>query len=253
MASIDPSGNINASQQIHNNRLSYVGASFHSPHNSLNYNTNLSNQTNQSANIYGTMYNTTDINSDPNRTLSKQHGTHGIETVRPTALVSSYISSLNNTVSYFYILYYIRNLSTTKYLKTKYILNESLYISLQSRPSSSSTPSSTNGNMLCLPEEPELVKFGEDHKGLSPTNNSILNRSGKSEGHETFKIPSTLNNENGARIKLITDKSLSDLSAQFSSSPSPPTITASSASSQVSSTGNSIMKSKPPTGKKDII
>ena len=107
--------------------------------------------------------------------------------------------------------------------------------------------------MLCLPEEPELVKFGEDHKGLSPTNNSILNRSGKSEGHETFKMPSTLNNENGARIKLITDKSLSDLSAQFSSSPSPPTITASSASSQVSSTGNSIMKSKPPTGKKDII
>ena len=104
MASIDPSGNINASQQIHNNRLSYVGASFHSPHNSLNYNTNLSNQTNQSANIYGTMYNTTDINSDPNRTLSKQHGNHGIETVRPTALVSSYISSLNNTVSYFVIL-----------------------------------------------------------------------------------------------------------------------------------------------------
>ena len=105
--------------------------------------------------------------------------------------------------------------------------------------------------MICLPEEPELVRFGEDHKGLSPTNYSILNETGNFEGREIQKRPCILNNDSGARIKLLNDKSLSDMSAQFSSSPSPPTITASSASSAVSSAGNSL-KNKRPTGTKNL-
>ena len=107
--------------------------------------------------------------------------------------------------------------------------------------------------MICLPEEPELVRFGEDHKGLSPTNCSIFNGTGNFEGRELQKRPYIFNNDNGARIKLLNDKSLSDMSAQFSSSPSPPTITASSASSAISSAGNSMMKNKPPTGKRSCI
>ena len=102
--------------------------------------------------------------------------------------------------------------------------------------------------MICLPEEPELVKFGEDHKGLSPTTYSNFIGTGNSKGHEMPKTHGPINNDNGTKMKLLSDKSLSDMSAQFSSSPSPPTVTASSASSQVSSSGNHMMKNKPPTG-----
>ena len=104
--------------------------------------------------------------------------------------------------------------------------------------------------MICLPEEPELVKFGEDHKGLSPINYSNLSGTSNFANLEKPQMPGGLNNDNGAKTKILSDKSLSDMSAQFSSSPSPPTITASSASSQVSSIGNYAMKNKPPTGNK---
>ena len=124
----------------------------------------------------------------------------------------------------------------------------SISLVLKNRPPSSSTPSSSSGNMVCLPEEPELVKFGEDHKGLSPINYSNLSGTGNFANLEKPQKPVGLNNDNGAKMKIRSDKSLSDMSAQLSSSPSPPTITASSASSQVSSIGNYAMKNKPPTG-----
>ena len=129
-------------------------------------------------------------------------------------------------------------------------LNINTYTSffIKNRPPSSSTPSSSSGNMICLSEEPELVKFGEDHKGLSPTTYSNFIGTGNSKSHEMPKTPGAINNDNVTKMKLLSDKSLSDMSAQFSSSPSPPTITASSASSQVSSIGNYVMKNKPPTG-----
>ena len=57
--------------------------------------------------------------------------------------------------------------------------------------------------MICLPEEPELVRFGEDHKGLSPTNCSIFNGTGNFEGRELQKRPYIFNNDNGTRIKLL--------------------------------------------------
>ena len=83
-----------SSQNAHNNRLSYVGASYYSPHTAPNV--NLSMPPNDIALAYGTLNNGKGINSVPNRSLSEQNGTLGIETVRPKALVSSYISSLNN-------------------------------------------------------------------------------------------------------------------------------------------------------------
>ena len=86
------------SQNAHNNRLSYVGASYYSPHTAPNV--NMSMPPNDFALAYGTLNNGKGINSVPNRSISEQNGTLGIETVRPKALVSSYISSLNNaTVS----------------------------------------------------------------------------------------------------------------------------------------------------------
>ena len=82
------------SQNAHNNRLSYVGASYYSPHTTPNV--NLSMPPNDFALAYGTLNNGTGINTVPNRSISEQNGTLGIETVRPKALVSSYLSSLNN-------------------------------------------------------------------------------------------------------------------------------------------------------------
>ena len=82
------------SQNAHNNRLSYVGASYYSPHTAPNV--NMSMTPNDFALAYGTLNNGKGINSVPNRSISEQNGTLGIETVRPKALVSSYISSLNN-------------------------------------------------------------------------------------------------------------------------------------------------------------
>ena len=82
------------SQNAHNNRLSYVGASYYSPHTAPNV--NLSMPPNDIALAYGTLNNGTCINGLPNRNISEQNGTLGIETIRPKALVSSYISSLNN-------------------------------------------------------------------------------------------------------------------------------------------------------------
>ena len=85
--------NNNGLQHVQNNRLSYVGASYQSPHTGPNI--NLSIPSNDIA-TYGTLNNTNGINGVPSRSILNQHGTLGIESVRPTALVSSYISSLNN-------------------------------------------------------------------------------------------------------------------------------------------------------------
>jgi hypothetical protein len=103
--------------------------------------------------------------------------------------------------------------------------------------------------MICLPEEPELVRLGEDHEGLPPLRYPVPQITSSSEGHVTIKRPVIVTNENYAQNNLHTNKISPDIPSHFSSSPSPPTITASSASSAVSSLGSAVMKSKPPTGK----
>ena len=103
--------------------------------------------------------------------------------------------------------------------------------------------------MVCLPEEPELVRFGEDHEGLPPLNYSVPQRTSASEGYAILKRPGVVGNGMCPPNNRQTIQISPDASAHFSSSPSPPTMTASSASSAVSSLGSSVMKHKPPTGK----
>ena len=102
--------------------------------------------------------------------------------------------------------------------------------------------------MVCLPEEPELVGFGEDHEGLPPATSSTAQKISSSEGYVALKMPSAANNVRSIENNLQQKKISPDMSAHFSSSPSPPTMTASSASSAVSSAASSAMKCKPPTG-----
>ena len=108
---------------------------------------------------------------------------------------------------------------------------------------SSSTPSSSSGNMACLPEEPELVSFGEDHEGLPPPASSTPQRTSVSGSYVILKRPSVGNNGTVQQRQISPDGT-----AHLSSSPSPPIMTASSASSAVSSAASSTMKNKPPTG-----
>ena len=103
--------------------------------------------------------------------------------------------------------------------------------------------------MICLPEEPELVRLGEDHEGLPPLSYPVPQITSSSEGHVTIKRPVIATNASCAQNNIHTNKISPDIPTHFSSSPSPPTITASSASSAVSSLGSAVMKSKPPTGK----
>ena len=107
--------------------------------------------------------------------------------------------------------------------------------------------------MICLPEEPELVRLGEDHEGLSSLSHPTPQIASSSEGYVTIKRPVIVTNASCAQNYRHTSKMSPDIPAHFSSSPSPPTITPSSASSAVSSLGSSGMKSKPPTGKHSVL
>ena len=89
---------------------------------------------------------------------------------------------------------------------------------------------------MYLPEEPELVNFGEDHEG------SLENdRQGKRANGIKLGM--------GIQPNVQQGNVSPDMSAHLSSGPSPPTMTASSTSSVVSSLASSAIKSKPPTGK----
>ena len=107
--------------------------------------------------------------------------------------------------------------------------------------------------MMCLPEEAELVGFGEDHEGLPLPSYSVPQKTPTSESQTTLKGPTFIHNANNAQRNFKQTKMSPDMSAHFSSSPSPPTMTASSASSAVSSLASSAMKSKPPTGKNEVL
>ena len=112
----------------------------------------------------------------------------------------------------------------------------------------SSTPSSSSGNMVCLPEEPELVGFGEDHEGLPLPTSSTPQMTSLFEGYVTLKKPPGANNGNYTQNNTQQKSILPDVSAHFSASPSPPTMTASSASSAISSNTSSAIKCKLPEG-----
>ena len=93
---------------------------------------------------------------------------------------------------------------------------------------------------MCLPEEPELVNFGEDHEG-SPL--PSLENDGQGKRANGIKLGM------GIQPNVQQGNVSPDMSAHLSSGPSPPTMTASSTSSVVSSLASSAIKSKPPTGK----
>ena len=101
--------------------------------------------------------------------------------------------------------------------------------------------------MVCLPEEPELVHFGEDHEGVpAPLTSGLvtstpLQMSSTVGGYVTLKRPYLPVTASGQQRKLH-----SDVAAHISSSPSPPT--ASSESSAISSAGSSVSKDKTQTG-----
>ena len=87
-----------APQQLQNNRLSYI-ASNTPPANPAPI-VKLPLASNGNNLTYGTLNNSRSINRDPNGVSSDQAASNMTEQARPTALVSSYISSLNNCVSY---------------------------------------------------------------------------------------------------------------------------------------------------------
>ena len=103
--------------------------------------------------------------------------------------------------------------------------------------------------MMCLPEEPELVRFGEDHEGLPIPNFSGSQKLASLEDDRQGKRANGIKQGIGIQPNVKQSNVSPDMSAHFSSSPSPPTMTASSASSVVSSLASSAIKSKPPTGK----
>ena len=88
---------------------------------------------------------------------------------------------------------------------------------------------------MCLPEEPELVNFGEDHEG-SPL--PSLENDGQGKRANGIKLGM------GIQPNVQQGNVSPDMSAHLS-----PTMTASSTSSVVSSLASSAIKSKPPTGK----
>ena len=84
-------------QQLQNNRLSYIGSNTTSS--SLAPTLNLPLSSNGINSTYGTLNSSVMINRDPSGTSCNQRGSNEMEHARPTALVSSYITSLNNSVS----------------------------------------------------------------------------------------------------------------------------------------------------------
>ena len=102
---------------------------------------------------------------------------------------------------------------------------------------------------MCLPEEPELVRFGEDHEGLPIPNFSGSQKLASLEDDRQGKRANGIKQGIGIQPNVQQCNVSPDTSAHFSSSPSPPTMTASSASSVVSSLASSAIESKPPTGK----
>ena len=93
---------LDSNPQIQNNRLSYIGPNANTGNITSTVNlpsptVNLSNGINST---YGTINNSIMAKRGPNGILSTDTGPSGFEQVRPAALVSSYISSLNNAVSF---------------------------------------------------------------------------------------------------------------------------------------------------------
>jgi hypothetical protein len=83
-----------STQQLQNNRLSYIGPNINSANMASTVNLpsptiNLSNGMNST---YGTLNNSVMINRNPNGTLPNER--------RQNGLITSYISSLNNAVSF---------------------------------------------------------------------------------------------------------------------------------------------------------
>ena len=89
--------------------------------------------------------------------------------------------------------------------------------------------------MMCLPEEPELVRFGEDHEGLPIPNFSGSQKLASLENDRQEKRANGIKQGMGIQPDVQQDNV--------------PTMTASSQSSVVSSIASSAIKSKPPTGK----
>ena len=85
------------SQQLQNNRLSYIGSNAGSSN--LAPTINLPLSSNGINSTYGTLNGSVIINHNLNGVSCNQRTPNEVEHVHPTALNSSYITSLNNSVS----------------------------------------------------------------------------------------------------------------------------------------------------------